>query len=82
MAEEFLSDNAGSVPPGLDEVARLQRDREPVQLILIGSRYGIGNVMKNLYQRGFAQMHEWSKPIPDPSTGRLMTTLIKYISPE
>jgi len=56
-----------------------QGDREPVLILVIGSRRGINNVIHTQFRFGFAQIHEWSKPMVDPNSGRLMSILTKYV---
>jgi hypothetical protein len=52
-----------------------QGDREPVIILVIGSRRGINNVIHTQFRFRFAQIHEWSKPMVDPNSGRLMSIL-------
>jgi hypothetical protein len=54
-------------------------NREPVLILIIGSRRGIANIIQSLFRLNFAQIHEWSKPQVDPNSGRLMSILTKYI---
>ena len=72
------SSTAHSVPESQE--SGLERgDREPVLILIIGSRRGIANIIQTLFRLNFAQVHEWSKPQVDPNSGRLMSILTKYI---
>jgi hypothetical protein len=56
-----------------------QGDREPVLMLVIGSRRGINSVIHTQFRLGFAQIQEWSKPIIDPNSGRMMSIMTKYV---
>jgi hypothetical protein len=78
----FLSHSGSSVATPNENSEKLianQGDREPVLILIIGSRRGITNIMQTLFRLNFAQVHEWSKPQVDPNSGRLMSILTKYI---
>lgn len=67
MAENSPSDRKISSP----EIDRLmatlaKRDREAVQILVIGSDKGITNVIHSLHIHGFAEVKEWSLPLPAP----------------
>lgn len=40
------------------------RDRRPVRVLVIGDRLDVLETIKNLHQRGFAPMGDWSRPLP------------------
>jgi len=82
MNPSFSESSGASHPTATDRVSASRGDREPVLIIVIGSRYGITRIIQRLVQLGFAQMHEWSKPQIDPNSGKLMQIMTKYISPE
>jgi hypothetical protein len=73
-SSQFSSDSGSTVSNGSS-----QGDREPVLILVIGSRRGINNVIHTQFRFGFAQIHEWSKPMVDPNSGRLMSILTKYV---
>ncbi|MEB3293993.1 MAG: hypothetical protein VKJ24_12615 [Synechococcales bacterium] len=65
--------------------------RRPVRLLLIGLPEDVRATIKNLYARGFAETHEWSRPNPwaatEPATqvqllnlppGTVMSVCTKY----
>jgi hypothetical protein len=71
---QFSADSESTTPSDSS-----QGDREPVLMLVIGSRRGINNVIHTQFRLGFAQIHEWSKPMVDPNSGRLMSILTKYV---
>lgn len=78
MAEEFLSD-IDTQTPVQTPARHTTGDREPVRILISGSRPGIRTIIHTLHRLGFAQAHEWSQPQLDPHTGRLMSILTKFI---
>jgi hypothetical protein len=74
----FGSSVIGSSPE-TQETSGEKGDREPVLILIIGSRRGITNIMQTLFRLNFAQVHKWSKPQVDPNSGRLMSILTKYV---
>lgn len=71
---QFSSDSGSTASNGSS-----QGDREPVLMLVIGSRRGINNVIHTQFRLGFAQIHEWSKPIIDPNSGRMMSIMTKCV---
>jgi hypothetical protein len=55
-------------------------DREPVLILVIGSQKGIDKIVSALYLRRFAAVQEWSQILPAPTIGKLMRSLIRYVS--
>ncbi len=61
--------------------------REPVRLLLIGSRQGVNSIVHVLHQLRFAEVFEWSGALtaPDPDQplkmppGSVMRILTKYV---
>ncbi len=41
-----------------------QSGRRPLRVLLVGDRADVRETIKNLHQRGFAPVAEWSKPLP------------------
>ena len=54
-------------------------EREPVQILVIGSSKGINKIVHSLYSHGFAQVGEWSLLMPAPIPGKLMRALIRNV---
>lgn len=53
-------------------------NREPVQLMVIGSAQGIETTVQTLHLRGFAHVSEWSIAMPH-SSGKLMRVLTRWV---
>lgn len=53
--------------------------REKVKLLVIGSSYAIDRVIHELYRVGFAEVREWSKPLPTGTYGEVMRILTRYV---
>lgn len=73
MAEEFVDERFSTPEP--------KRDREPVRLMIVGSRQGVVNIIHTLYAVRFAEIHEWSEPRLEPNSHRFMSVMTKYSSP-
>jgi len=68
-----------SVPDLLGMPAEPVSDREPLRVLLVGSRKGVNNTILTLYRLGFAQVSEWSPLLPAPNPGEVMSILTRYI---
>jgi hypothetical protein len=53
--------------------------REPVRLLLIGSKPGVTSIIHSLHRFGFAEVGEWSPFMPTQNDGEVMSILTKYI---
>jgi len=62
-------------------------DREPVKILIIGSRQSVNAVVYTLHQLGFAEVFEWTDFLSAPNLdsplqfqpGEVMKALVKYI---
>ncbi|HEY9651214.1 MAG TPA: hypothetical protein V6C95_11170 [Coleofasciculaceae cyanobacterium] len=54
-------------------------EREPVQILVIGSSEGITNIIHSLYAHHFAHISEWSPLMPAPIPGKLMRILLRNV---
>ncbi len=75
MAQEFLSDSIGSARPSSESE---MPEREPIRFLIIGTREGVNEEIKNFFAMGFAQVDEWSPLTPLAKTDLVMTILIRY----
>jgi hypothetical protein len=73
MSKDFLPD------PQETSTTSPNPEREPVQILVIGSSSGITNIIHSLYAHHFAQISEWSPLMPAPVPGKLMRMLIRYV---
>ena len=53
--------------------------REPLKVLLVGSRRVIQNTIQVLYVRQFAAVHEWSLPMPTGSPGEFISILARNL---
>lgn len=86
-----LSDTIGCTvqftPPGAIATASVDStdsgspEREPLRVLLIGSRRGVTSTIQTLYRLGFAEVGEWSPLLPAPTPGEVMSILTRYLLP-
>jgi hypothetical protein len=67
MAEEFLTESLA------------REDREPVRVILVGSRLGVLAVVHWLIRLGFTQMADWSNWQSVPNSRKWMRVATKWV---
>lgn len=53
--------------------------RERVKLLVIGSSFAVERVIHELYRVGFAEVREWSQPLPTGTYGEVMRILSRYV---
>lgn len=53
--------------------------REKILLTVTGSAYAIERVIHELFRLGFAEVREWSKPIPTGKVNEVMRVLTRYV---
>ena len=58
----------------------VEPDWEPVPILVIGDQLEIDKMLSPLYLRRFAAVQEWSQVLPAPTIGKLMRSLIRYVS--
>jgi hypothetical protein len=51
-------------------------DREPVKILVVGSREGVLRIIHTLHTRGFADANEWSRLLPTGNAAEVMAILI------
>ncbi len=62
-------------------------DREPVKLLVIGSKEAVNDIVHSLHHHRFAEVFEWTDFLPAPSEtnllqtrpGGVMKALVKYL---
>ena len=78
MAEDFVTEPPKDIqqhPGPTDD----RENREPVRIMVVGSRQGITAVVNWLVRLGFAQMADWSDLQRAPNTGQWMRVLTKWL---
>jgi len=54
-------------------------DPEILRIIAVGSMPVVTQHIHRMYQLGYAQPHEWSKPLPTVNPGEIMRILTKRV---
>ncbi|MBE9141432.1 hypothetical protein IQ254_30285 [Nodosilinea sp. LEGE 07088] len=87
----FLGDQATHETVGLEISLKLysypKPDREPVKILVIGSREAVSAIVNSLHQLSFAETFEWTDFLPAPTgdspiqlrAGEVMKALVKYL---
>lgn len=65
-------------------------DREPVKILIIGSRAAVNTIVHSLHVHRFAEVFEWTDFLPAPTAdrpiqsqpGETMKVLVKYLPRE
>lgn len=52
--------------------------REPLRVLVIGSRQGVTSTIQTLYRLRFADVGEWSPLMPTSTPGEVMSILTRY----
>jgi hypothetical protein len=78
MAKDFLTQPPNDTQQDSDP-ADDRENREPVRIMVVGSRQGITTVVNWLVRLGFAQMADWSDLQRNPNTGQWMRVLTKWL---
>lgn len=82
MAEEFLPNPEDSTDRPTSPPASSRPDREPVRLMVVGSRHGVTTIIHTLHSKDFASADEWSRFQPEPMTGQMMSVITKWVRSE
>lgn len=53
-------------------------DREPLRILVIGSRDGVIEIIHDLHRRSFAEVNLWSPLLPTPNLHEVMSILTRY----
>ncbi|PSB23985.1 hypothetical protein [Stenomitos frigidus] len=81
MPENFLLSANDASPLVVNTTPKEQTsDREPLRILVIGSRQGVTNTIQTLHRLRFAEVREWSPLLPGPNAGEVMSILARYIS--
>ncbi|HEY9633175.1 MAG TPA: peptide ABC transporter substrate-binding protein [Coleofasciculaceae cyanobacterium] len=81
MAKDFLPDSeeTPTSPASSQAPTPSNPEREPVQILVIGSKEGVTNIVHSLHTHHFAEVREWSPLMPAPVAGKLMRMLIRHV---
>jgi hypothetical protein len=53
---------------------------EQVKILVIGSRYGVTSTIQTLHVLRFAEVGQWSRLLPAPTPGEVMSILVRRIA--
>lgn len=62
------------------EIPDAPPDRKPVRLLVCGTPKGVNRIIDILHILGFAEIMEWSPPLPSPISGQIMRILTRYFA--
>jgi hypothetical protein len=81
MPENFLANDSELPSAEVDISASTAPvpEKKFVKVMVIGSRKGITSVIKMLHHLRFAEVREWSPPVPYEDSGELMSLLRKKV---
>ena len=63
----------------LDEFVQPNDGADILRIIAVGSLKGVNQHVMQMYQLGYAQPHEWSRPLPTVNANEVMRILTKRI---
>lgn len=63
----------------VDPDSSQEQDRDKIKILVIGSSHSVERVIHELYRVGFAEVREWSKPLPTGNYGEVMRILTRYV---
>lgn len=79
MPKSFLFYTSESLPAAQSQPPQPLPAREPLRVLLIGSRRGVMNTIQTLYRLRFAEVREWSPLLPTANAGEVMSILTRYL---
>ncbi|HIK30657.1 MAG TPA: hypothetical protein IGS17_14295 [Oscillatoriales cyanobacterium M59_W2019_021] len=53
-------------------------DHQPIRVLICGVPKGVDNLVGYLHILGFAEVGEWSPPVPSPIEGEVIRILTRY----
>jgi hypothetical protein len=66
---ELLRETIPDTPPSY---------RKPIRILVCGVSEGVESIIHRLHVLGFAEVGEWSAPLPSPVNGEVMRILTRY----
>ena len=63
----------------LEASADSDSDREFVKLIVVGSPKGVTKIIHTLFRLGFAEVTEWSQPVPTANPREVMSVMKRCV---
>lgn len=78
MAEEFLTEPPTEAHPSATPTPKPE-NREPVRVMVVGSRLGVLSIIHCLVRLGFTQMADWSNWQSVPNSRKWMRVATKWV---
>jgi hypothetical protein len=78
----FVPESGNTLPsviPCVDSLPPCSDGYELVRVVVFGSHYGINYTIRWLWGLNFAQISEWSFPMPAPGSSEMMSIVTKRI---
>jgi hypothetical protein len=84
MSKNFLiyASETVPVPENLEIAEEKIPQREPLRMLVIGSRRGVTGTIQTLHRLRYAEVREWSPLMPGPNPGEVMSILTRYLVSE
>ena len=81
MPTSFLTDTSESSSTSVEFYASTDpvSGREFVKVMVVGSPKGVVKIIHTLYNRGFAEVTEWSPPVPTKNPGEVMSVMRRCV---
>jgi hypothetical protein len=76
---ETAAGEAAALPAIQDTPTEPPPEREPLRILVIGSRKGVIGTIHTLHRLRFAEVGAWSPLLPGPNPGEVMSILTRYI---
>ncbi|MDY6783332.1 MAG: hypothetical protein SW833_12450 [Cyanobacteriota bacterium] len=61
-----------------EEIPDVPVGRQPVRVLVSGIPQGVERIVHRLHVLGFAEVWEWSPPLPSPVSGEVIRVLTRY----
>jgi hypothetical protein len=61
-----------------DTQSAADSSRSPIRILVCGLPKGVESIVHRLHIEGFAQVGEWSGPLPSPVEGEVIRILTRY----
>lgn len=73
--------NAVSVSPvaAYAEIQKTEPEREKIRIMVLGSLEGVNQIVHLLHKLRFAEVQQWSQPLPTGRPGEVMRILTKSV---
>lgn len=67
-----------SVPEIISAPINAPQDKKPIRILVCGVPEGVNSIVHELHVKRFAEVFEWSPPLPSTVPGEVIRVLTKY----